>query len=352
MSNTVKDLGNAALFAKDMQEVFSDLQIGYEKITYPALAEVHADELGARLRSDAALTNIASAADSLYNNTAAIIKQKQYGRLLTDPVNSAIAKYSEFGEQSVAAQVDSFASGAVEGTIIGALTDGVGNAAKGIGGSHAFDSVKTKMTDFLKKHDAMRGELATAHHIPLPPEMRQLDQNILYAKGEAQRHYLGNEVRTSPDELRSTLKAVDKFEIQAINGAPREIPLGFRDRAQFLAAVNELDEALKLSGIDDAPTIGVRGSSITGVSFKTGRRFHNGSDLDFFVESSKWPSSFRTSDTIDGMISDKLILAKYPRIEEWSDKWSAILNRRKPLMPAGFRTGKIPDHPAVILERI
>src|SRR5262249_40099636 len=62
--------------------------------------------------------------------------------------------------------------------------------------------------------------------------------------------------------------------VNAINGAAPELKFlrGFRSAEQFAQAVSELRSILRQAGITDA-TIGVRGSSVSGSSFRTGGPF-------------------------------------------------------------------------------
>src|SRR5262249_21919204 len=62
--------------------------------------------------------------------------------------------------------------------------------------------------------------------------------------------------------------------VNAINGAAPELKFlrGFRSAEQFAQTVSELRSILRQAGITDA-TIGVRGSSVSGSSFRTGGPF-------------------------------------------------------------------------------
>jgi hypothetical protein len=59
---------------------------------------------------------------------------------------------------------------------------------------------------------------------------------------------------------------------------------GFASAEQFGQANAELTQALEARGVTDA-TIGVRGGSVTGASFRTGEPFGPVSDIDFYAES-------------------------------------------------------------------
>ena len=70
------------------------------------------------------------------------------------------------------------------------------------------------------------------------------------------------------------------------------VPRGFASGQQFSQASAELRSALGSHGVTDA-TIGVRGSLVTGTSFKTGQPFGPASDIDFFVESAQMTQGLR-----------------------------------------------------------
>jgi hypothetical protein len=64
------------------------------------------------------------------------------------------------------------------------------------------------------------------------------------------------------------------------NGATRPVSLGINPPEQFTTAAQQLQDALALSGVTDA-TVGVRGSSVTGVSLTKATPFGPQSDIDF-----------------------------------------------------------------------
>jgi hypothetical protein len=132
-----------------------------------------------------------------------------------------------------------------------------------------------------------------------------------------------------------------------INGAVRRFPLGFKDEEQFLKATEELEEALKKSGINDG-TIGVRGSSVTGESLTKGTPFHAKSDIDIYVESKQLTDGFKTSGNIEGFVHPGKIFKKYPILEEWTVKWKAILNRD--ITPGAFVPGSLPNQPTIVVK--
>src|SRR5262249_33445318 len=98
------------------------------------------------------------------------------------------------------------------------------------------------------------------------------------------------------------------------------------------------------SGITDA-TIGVRGSSVTGVSFSTGLPFGPASDIDFFVESRQLTQGLRTSQKIPGFVNPNLIHSTCDPIAEWSQIWSENLGRK--VSVGGFQPGTVPVGPVI-----
>jgi hypothetical protein len=132
-----------------------------------------------------------------------------------------------------------------------------------------------------------------------------------------------------------------------INGATRTVPLGFESAEQFAQATQELQQALRASGIDDA-TVGVRGSSVTGNSPLKGTEFGPQSDIDFFVESGKLTQDYRTSKNIPGFVHPKKLMADYPALQAWASKWSSVLGRE--VSPGGFVPGTVPSQPAIVAK--
>lgn len=107
------------------------------------------------------------------------------------------------------------------------------------------------------------------------------------------------------------------------------IPRGFKSTEQFLKVGEEFAIALQKSGIK-FEEIGVKGSSVTGKSWRTGQPFRWGgrkpSDIDAFV-------TLKEDIPINGglnrpeFIHPAKLLKKYPALKEWSDKWTKILGR-------------------------
>jgi len=117
------------------------------------------------------------------------------------------------------------------------------------------------------------------------------------------------------------------------------IPRGFASAEQFAQANAELRAALEASGVTDA-TIGVRGSAVTGKSFRTGAPFGPASDIDFYVESEQLTSSLQTSSRIPGFVHPDRVAAAFPELAAWAKNWSGILGRD--VSVGGFVPGKVP----------
>ena len=132
-----------------------------------------------------------------------------------------------------------------------------------------------------------------------------------------------------------------------VNGALRNIPLGFKNESQFLSAARDLQDALRASGIDDA-VVGVRGSSVTGRSLTKGTSFGPESDIDFFVESSKLTERYKASKRIPGFVHPDKILPDYPLLEKWAEKWSEIIGRA--ITPGAFQPGMLPKQPSILVK--
>ena len=113
---------------------------------------------------------------------------------------------------------------------------------------------------------------------------------------------------------------------------------------QFNQATSELQMALTKSGITDA-SIGVRGSSVTGFSFRTGASFGPSSDVDFFVESNQLTEGLKTSSNIPGFVHPDIINANFDAISEWSEIWSENLGRK--VCVGGFQLGTVPAGPII-----
>ena len=132
-----------------------------------------------------------------------------------------------------------------------------------------------------------------------------------------------------------------------VNGALRKVPLGFKNKSQFLSAAGDLQSALKASGVDDA-VVGVRGSSVTGQSLTKDTPFGPQSDIDFFVESSKLTEGYKTSKNIPGFVHPNKILPDYPLLEKWAEEWSQIIGRE--ITPGAFQPGMLPNQPSILVK--
>jgi RHS repeat-associated protein len=131
---------------------------------------------------------------------------------------------------------------------------------------------------------------------------------------------------------------------KAISEVAKEIPHGFTGPEQFGAAKSDLHAALAQHGVTDAQ-VGVRGSAVTGVGFKSGKAFGPHSDIDFFVESDQLVSGLPTSQKVPGMVKPEVLMDKFPALQSWSDRWSETLGRE--VSPAGFGKGSVPEGPQI-----
>lgn len=134
-----------------------------------------------------------------------------------------------------------------------------------------------------------------------------------------------------------------------INGATRTVPLGFNLPKQFTTAAQQLQDALVRSGVTDA-TVGVRGSSVTGVSPRKGTLFGPQSDIDFFIESRQLTDGYRTSKNIPGFVHPGKILPDYPLLQDWSTTWTKTLGRD--VTPGAFVPGTLPSQPTIVVRPI
>jgi hypothetical protein len=134
-----------------------------------------------------------------------------------------------------------------------------------------------------------------------------------------------------------------------INGATRTVPLGFNPPEQFTTAAQQLQDALVRSGVTDA-TVGVRGSSVTGVSLTKGTPFGPQSDIDFFIESRQLTEGYKTSKNIPGFVHPGKILPDYPLLQDWSTTWTNTLGRD--VTPGAFVPGTLPSQPSIVVRPI
>jgi hypothetical protein len=105
---------------------------------------------------------------------------------------------------------------------------------------------------------------------------------------------------------------------------------------------------MEMLRVDDA-RVGVRGSSVTGYKWsKPEILFNRYSDIDVFIESAIFVKEFRVNEY--GMAHPDAVMEKFPVLAEWSVKWQQQLSGRK-ITPAVFGKGRIPDTPAIIVEK-
>ena len=134
-----------------------------------------------------------------------------------------------------------------------------------------------------------------------------------------------------------------------INGATRNVPLGFESESQFLTASKELNDVMSAHGINDA-IVGVRGSSVTGFggnpkSPTFGQPFGPTSDIDLFVESAVAVNAFKKQ---PGFVHPDKMINAFPGLDVWSQRWSDILGR--PVSPAAWKPGARPPTPAILVK--
>lgn len=117
------------------------------------------------------------------------------------------------------------------------------------------------------------------------------------------------------------------------------VPRGFKNAEQFAKVGEELGVALEKSGIK-YEQIGIRGSSVSGLSSKGGGfRYEavdgfKASDIDAFVILKEDISVSGGATRPDFVHPDKM-MKKYPELKAWSEKWTKILGRE--ITPAGIK---------------
>ena len=267
-------LADAVSVARD------DLQIGYEKLTYPALAEANADRLSERLHR--LLETYRPVLESVQQAYAPVAVDLQdigargeanpmaYARLIADPIKSAAAACDSFSGKSAANQVTALMNWDAQMVAGGALARFGESAAGAVpkAACSGLDEVKVKMAQFKEEHAAIMerfkdSELNPVCKVTVPGQHTRECNGLFYSRSDDQlpqpdKSGKFHEASIRPDKL-------EQITTVPINGATRSVPLGFKDDAQFLQAARELQDALKSSGINDA-TVGVRGSSVTGFS--------------------------------------------------------------------------------------
>jgi hypothetical protein len=133
---------------------------------------------------------------------------------------------------------------------------------------------------------------------------------------------------------------------------PEKVPHGFSSVEQFEQAGRELKSALAEAGIKYSE-IGVRGSSVTGISSKGGefRVSAEGglpaSDVDTYINLSN-DIGINPSKNIPGFIHPDKLLKRYPALQQWSDKWSTIMGRE--ITPGAFLPGTFTDRNTITFK--
>jgi hypothetical protein len=122
----------------------------------------------------------------------------------------------------------------------------------------------------------------------------------------------------------------------------RGFPLGFTSMEEFQQCMDDLINALKDSDIPWV-AVGVRGSSVTFFSrnpSKKGNYFDSNpaepSDIDVFVIVGQ-RTYLKAQPNANGFVHPDKMKEKYPALGEWSQKWSAKLQREKPATDNEFR---------------
>jgi hypothetical protein len=147
--------------------VTADLQIGYEKLTYPALAEANSDALAQHLRQlgtkyESALHPLKQGYESMERDFADIGAQsnsenKAYARLLTDPARNIADAVDKFTGQTPGAQVEGITDQATQFGMFGLAE----KALTGIASLSAA-SFSAKYQELLTKMDAELSRIRTS----------------------------------------------------------------------------------------------------------------------------------------------------------------------------------------------
>lgn len=134
-----------------------------------------------------------------------------------------------------------------------------------------------------------------------------------------------------------------------INWVTRTVLLGFKRPERFATAAQQLEDALVRCGVTDA-TVGVLGSSVTGVSLTKGTPFGPKSDIDFFIKGRQLTEGYKTSQNIPGFVHPIKILPDYPLLQDWSTTWTNTLGRDATL--EAFLSGMLPSQPSIVVKPI
>lgn len=316
-----------------------DLQIGYESVTYPALAESNSDKLSQDLHDLQAkyapvVSPIRQGYESIQRDLNDIGAQSNndgaaYDRVLTDPAHNIGKAIDKFTGQNPAEQVKEIFDQGTQFAVAGAL----GKAAAMASGSCRLEEIAAKFDSLFSKMEETKLTYCTTS------EQKLAAKNVLFSKSEKME---------GGAESKSTGKHTESLETyisHPVNGADRLVPLGFTDEKQFFQAAHELTDILKRHGITDA-TLGVRGSSVTGYSDYKGTLFHAESDIDFYLQSAQVSKmeNFKNKN----FVHPRTLHESLPELKEWSNRWRAILNR--PISVAAFAPEKLPKSPAIQIE--
>ena len=177
-----------------------------------------------------------------------------------------------------------------------------------------------------------------AHLTPLTPAQLRLAQL-------ERLHEQGDLTREEEAELITLLGLVKGIHIQKLAELTDKTPFGFSSAEEFAKAGEELRVALKESGLH-YKSIGVRGSSVTGLSSKGGafrvnpQNGFEASDVDAFVELSE-DIDLKASENIPGFIHPNKLFKRYPALKNWSRKWTQKLGRE--ITPGAFKPGTFTD---------
>ncbi|WP_046243446.1 hypothetical protein [Hymenobacter terrenus] len=184
------------------------------------------------------------------------------------------------------------------------------------------------------------------HPIPLP-DRDQLRLSELELEHERR--------SLTPDEeaeMIALLAKVKGIHVQKFSDLVAKVPFGFPNSEEFVQAGEDLKAALKESSLA-YKSIGVRGSSVTGLSSKGGSfrtKAQNGlnpSDVDVFIELSD-DIDLTDSKSIPGFIHPDKIAKRYPALKQWSKKWTQKLGRE--ISPGVFKPRTFTDKDVIFFK--
>ncbi len=229
--------------------VTADLQIGYEKLTYPALAEVHSDELAQNMRQmgakyESAFQPLRQGYESMEKDLNDIGAQsttdgKAYARLLTDPAGNIANAIDKFTGQTPGTQVEAIFD---QGTQVAAF----GLAEKALAGVLSTAQIAAKFDQLLAKMDDSLNRIRAAGSQTIK------GSEIEYA-GVPSDHFVKGETENAPDYLLKMagkrpdfIKNLDKLEDVLEVRSDFRIP---NTRNIAIAEVNIAGKEEKLIGI-------------------------------------------------------------------------------------------------------